>query len=343
MKDIKNLIRTANKIREASMQLQNERWLELLSCLSTFASKLKEVSLDSRKLSTSLTRNWFAAARRCGTRISRSFDDMTYSLQRAKQFLDRPYKKVPKLSSLVEELHQLQQEFGSVEFDNPENRISAVTNRIDLEETYLGPFEIRLHIDKLRNLYKDSPYYCIALDPHPAATSDDVTHPHVTNEKLCEGEGSAAIRAALEEGRLCDFFTMVRSILNTYNPDSAYISLNDWEGEPCYECGYVMNSENSYYCHFCDRIFCEECSTCCGSCDEIVCLGCAAKCEICEEQVCPRCTRTRCIECNSVCCESCIDDGLCPNCKEERIRDEEQEDREQNQSQAAGPEIKLAS
>ncbi len=41
------------------------------------------------------------------------------------------------------------------------------------------------------------------------------------------------IRTALEQGRLCDFFSLVRSILNTYSPDSPYVSLYDWCGVAC--------------------------------------------------------------------------------------------------------------
>ena len=33
------------------------------------------------------------------------------------------------------------------------------------------------------------------------------------------------------DGRLFDFFVIVRQVLNTYNPHSAYISLEDWDGD----------------------------------------------------------------------------------------------------------------
>ena len=62
-----------------------------------------------------------------------------------------------------------------------------------------GAFEIRLDW-RLSGLVHTA-YRVVALDPNPAAASDDVTHPHVQNEQLCEGEGRAAIRAALAECR----------------------------------------------------------------------------------------------------------------------------------------------
>jgi hypothetical protein len=341
MEDVKELVKTAIRVQQAFVKLRNARWLVLLNSLASLARYLKDLSLESKKLGISLTHNWFAAAQRCSTRISRSLDDLTYSLPGAKQLLSNRQKEVPKLSLLVAELEQLKQEFGNIDHDSEHNSISVVTEPITLDDVYLGPFKIELHLDKLKDLYQDSPHFCIALDPHPAATSEEVTHPHVSSEKLCEGEGAAAIRAALEEGRLCDFFTMIRSILNTYSPDSPYIALHDWDGEPCYDCGYVINSENSYYCGFCDHGYCEECSSYCRLCDETVCLGCAGQCPHCEEMVCPNCI-SRCAECDGLCCKECLEENLCPNCKQEMENEnEEQEDSDKDRTEAGSPEVKL--
>jgi hypothetical protein len=278
-------------------------------------------------------------------------NDIPYSVSRIKQLIEEPHKQSPKLSVLLDELNELQQEFGEMNFDNAENTISVVTEPIELEGIYLGPFKIQLELSRLSELYKSRIYHVIALEPNPAATDEAVTHPHVSNEQLCEGDATLAIRVALEQGRLSDFFTMVRSILNTYNPDSPYVSLYDWDGEPCYECGYVMSREDTYFCSFCDRDFCEECSTCCRGCDETVCLGCTGKCEICDEPVCSNCVR-RCAECGLLCCESCLDEDLCQDCKKEMENEnEEQENRikrtnestNKNQPEANNTEIKLAS
>lgn len=350
MEDIKNLIRTADRIQEALIKLQNSRYLELMRQLTNFAGQLQEITAKSRKMGTSLVHGWFSAAERCRKSVSRLFSDIQYSVSRIQPLAEKQQRETPKLSALVGELDALEQEFGNVELDTSENTISVITDPITLEDVYLGPFKIQLELNKLSELYQNTPYHVIALEPNPAATDDNVTHPHVSNETLCEGDGCTAIRSALEQGRLCDFFTMARSILNTYSPDSPYVSLDEWCGEPCYECGYVMSSDSSYYCSFCDRTFCEECTTCCHSCDETVCAGCAARCEICDEPVCPGCARIRCIECECVCCESCIDDGLCENCKEERENEDEERGKQvaekranQRTSGKSDNEIKLTS
>ena len=350
MKDKKKLIRMAGRIQEALWKLKGSRYLELMRQLTSFAGKLQEVTTESRKMGVSLANGWFTAAERCCKSVDRLLSDVSYYTSKIQQLTEAPQKKTPKLSVLVDELNQLMQEFGDIEFSNPDNIISVVTEPITLEDVYLGPFKIELQLSKLSDLYQNSPYYIIALEPNPSATDEAVTHPHVSNERLCEGDAYAAIRSALQEGRLSDFFTMARSILNTYNPDSPYVSLDDWDGEACYECGYVMSRDDSYYCSFCDRVFCDECTTYCRSCDESICLGCAAKCENCEEPVCPRCTRLRCIKCKIVCCESCIEDGLCPDCKEEMENEDEERGKQvtekranQSTSGKSDKEIKVAS
>ena len=82
----------------------------------------------------------------------------------------------------------------------------------------LGPFEIRLDWGSLSD---PNPYSVVALDPNSAASNDEVTHPHVKDEHLCEGEGHSAIRAALAECRLLDFFMLVSQVLHTYGQGSA--------------------------------------------------------------------------------------------------------------------------
>jgi hypothetical protein len=335
MEEVINIIRVANRVQDALISLRKHRYVELLNPLVTTADKIREIASESKRLTISLTHGWFHATDCCCNSINRLLDDISYNISRTKQLIDKPSEEIPSLSTIIEELKQLKQEFGGMEFDKAEDAISVETGPITLEDVYLGPFRIRLELKKLAELYKGNPYYCIALDPHPATTNEEVTHPHVSNDILCEGEGSAAISSALEQGRLCDFFLMVKGILNNYSPDSPYVSLDEWDGEPCYECGYIMNSENSYYCSFCDHGFCEECTTCCLCCDETVCAGCMQRCSYCEEAVCPNCM-TRCIECGSYCCKSCIENDVCPNCKEE-LENENEDQRNQINTNSGNP------
>jgi len=228
MNDIKNLARMANRIREGLMQLKQGRYVELNRQLMNLTGQLERLTTESWKMGTSVTRGWLSAAQRCCKNVNNLLGEVVYSLPRIRPLAEKPQKEIPKLQLLIDELDGLQKEFGDIEFEASNNTISVVTEPITLEDIYLGPFKIQLEINKLNQLYNSSPYLVIALEPNPAATDDTVTHPHVSGEKLCEGDGSVAIRTALEEGRICDFFTIVRSILNTYSPDSPYVSLDDW-------------------------------------------------------------------------------------------------------------------
>jgi len=327
MDDIKNTIKMANQIEDALLKLRNHCYVELLNQIGRAAEKLRELTETSKKLAVCLSHNWLSAAEVCGIHIVGLTKDVTYYLSQLEKLADKPTKPMPTLSVIVEELKQLRREFNGVEFDKTEGVVSVVTGPITLDDVYLGPFKIQLDLKKLPKLYVDVPYSCIALDPHPAATNEEVTHPHVSNDRLCEGEGTAAIRAALEGDRLCDFFMLVKGILNTYSPDSPYVRLEEWDGQACYECGYVTDSENTYYCDFCENIFCEECSTCCRSCDETVCLSCSTRCSHCDEHVCPNCIK-ECPECGSLCCSSCLEDNLCPKCLEELENENENRTRQ---------------
>ena len=351
MEDRKILIRVANRIQEALMKLKNSRYSELMRRLTSFAGQFQELTAESRKMGASLARGWFSAAEQCCSRTSKLLNDTSYSISQIKQLTEGPQKKTPKLSLLVDELGQVQEEFGNLDFDKAENAVSIVTEPITLDDVPLGPFRIQLELDKLSELYKDRPYRVIALNPNPPATDEEVTHPHVSGERLCEGDGCVAIRSALEQGRLSDFFTLVRSILNTYNPDSPYVSLDDWSGESCYDCGYVMSREDTYYCYYCEHDYCSQCSTYCHQCEETACLGCSSQCPHCEELVCKNCI-SKCTECEELCCESCLEDDHCPNCKEEMEKEnEEQECKITETNQDGGPsqsetskaEVKLAS
>jgi hypothetical protein len=117
----------------------------------------------------------------------------------------------PSTTDLYEELVAANDEFGDVHADDSE--LWVVTEPVILEGIRLGAFEIRLN---LRQLDSSAPYRIVALDPNPASSSDDTTHPHVSNEQLCSGEGRTSIASAIREGRLFDLFTVVDRVLHTY-------------------------------------------------------------------------------------------------------------------------------
>ena len=322
----------ANRIQEALTALKHVRYLDLTRQMASLTGQLQQLTGESNKMSTAVARGWLSAAQTCCEKVSRLLGEVEYCVPRIRPLAERPLKETPTLSTLIEELDALEEEFGEIEFDTAKNTISVITEPITLEDIYLGPFKVQLELNRLDHLYYNSPYRVIALEPHPAATNDSVTHPHVSDERLCEGDGYAAIRAAMEEGRICDFFALVRSILNTYSADSPYVSLDDWNGSPCYDCGRTMSSEDTYYCEHCEHDYCGECSTYCRRCEETVCLSCSGQCSHCGELLCRDCV-SACEGCGELFCEACLKDDLCPNCREEQENEDEREETTINKSE----------
>jgi len=192
---------------------------------------------------------------------------------------------------IAADLAALEDEFEKVELNLQEKKLSVVTSDIELEDTYLGSFRIVLHWEEIG---QGPCYDVIAEDPHPADANDDVTHPHVSGETLCEGEGSTAIRKAIAQGRLLDFFTLVKQILETYNPDSAYVSLSRWKGgQECYDCGGQTSADESWGCSRCGETVCDSCHSSCEACDETLCSGCSSSCQECRGVFCRGCLEFR--------------------------------------------------
>ena len=109
--------------------------------------------------------------------------------------------------------------------------------------------------------------------------------------------------------------------LLTYNPESPYVSLDDWFGTTCYECGYVMPPDEVRWCEICGHDYCGECAGYCHRCDETTCLGCLRTCPVCEEPTCISCM-TVCPDCGRDLCGLCLEETLCP-CHEEEETDDD--------------------
>jgi hypothetical protein len=239
----------------------------------------------------------------------------------------RPPQPTP-LREIVEDLAGLEQEFPDVEIDLRSNKLSVTSDDIELEGVYLGPFKIVLNWNSIGD-YR--PYEVIAIDPRPAGSDSGTTHPHVHDDALCEGEGRLPIQQALLEGRLFDFFLLVRQILNTYNAGSAYVALSQWNGVECRDCGYSTSDDESTDCSRCGSVTCYDCSRDCNECGRALCGDCRTDCPGCGNgDYCDGCLYT-CDDCGETMCRDCLVDGLCEDCDRasQENNDDEQSDQEQ--------------
>lgn len=296
---------------------------ELLEVLGTFQRR-------SELLTACICRGWMKGAVSLADRISLGLRDLPYRSSRLEQAIDAAKRPVPTVRQIFDDLRQTLCEFGGLRYSSEDDELVVTTEPIELQYTYLGPFEIRLHIAGLADMrYSGTVYRIVALDPRPAAGNQSVTHPHVSDQRLCEGEAGAAISSALQTGRICDFFQLIRAVLTTYNPSSPYVPLESWEGRSCGDCGYMVGEDDLCFCTSCEGDYCPECISYCRRCDERTCLVCLSRCDVCEDHVCPSCMTT-CPECGEQLCVNCRDELLCP-CLEER-NDHDETDQKDNET-----------
>jgi hypothetical protein len=225
-------------------------------------------------------------------------------------------------NEIFEDLLAVNDEFEELAYDLRLRRLTVTTEPIVLEGVYLGPFEIQLQWARLA--CSDAPAYRVfAKDPHPAESRDSITHPHVMDEVLCEGDGRHAIRQALVQGRLLDFFTLIAGILRTYNPESPFVELALWSGSTCSDCGAVVDEDESYSCQKCGQTVCGGCEAACCGCEDSCCSECITSCASCEDNYCRRCVKP-CDNCQERVCAGCLDKHeRCPKCHEEECSEDE--------------------
>lgn len=285
-----------------------------------YATALK----DARLLQTVVERGWIKAADEMRDRLRYTLRYLIAVLEPLRPAENEQSPKIPTLRDVYLELRAVEEDFGAIEHtddgDGDGPRISVTTDPIRLEGRNLGRFRIDLYLDDFKETSPLEWFRVEALDPDTAANDDDVPHPHVSQSRLCTGEAQHPITQALQDGRLSDFFTLVRSVLQTYNAGSSYVELADWDGRRCDDCGDGCSSDNVCWCEFCDHDFCEECIRCCGDCHCSGCRGCLERCAFSQNWVCKRCIKA-CTDCGDRGCESELEEGLCPDCV--RVREAE--------------------
>ena len=213
---------------------------------------------------------------------------------------------------IYQDLMALQQEFGALRIDFTKQELAFTTDDITFVDVDLGQFEIVLCWNEIR---EHGPYRVKALDSNSPPNDSAITHPHIRDDILCEGEGRSAIRRALQQGRLFDFFLLVRQIVENYNPSSAYAVIKDWNGVKCYDCGSTSSDDDVSCCRRCDHELCSDCGSCCESCQCFCCNECSSACSGCHESCCTTCSN-ECSECGECFCPKCLVDDQCQHCRE---------------------------
>lgn len=315
----------ANRIHQELQLFHRSRFNEVTRRVRQFIDIAERLRRADHLLAFSLDRGWPAAAGHMLERIAQELREVPFHGNDALRAIESAKPKLPSVQDILADLRQAEEEFGNFRHEQEGDLLVVTTEAIELQGHYLGEFDIQLRLGSIHELRNHrSTYRVIALDPHPSGRNDSVTHPHVSDECLCEGDAGAAIAAALSSGRICDFFQLVNSVLTTYNPHSPYVSLEDWDGEPCHDCGTVIDADNTFWCHSCEEDFCESCASYCRNCEETTCASCLQTCAACNESICPSCMTT-CDDCGRSICRSCRTDNQCPCVQEKENEDESTE------------------
>ena len=328
----KVLVRMAQEVRDQLLTRQACRSNMVLRHLDMLIDQWKEIQSGRRRLAVCAQRNWPAAGNQVARQTAATLRNVPYYFSQAQQALDSARAPIPSVRDIVEELRQVAEEFGQIVCDVKAQRICVTTGPIALEDVYLGPFEIQLYVRRIGKEMAQAAFDVVAQDPHPSSTNSSVTHPHVSDDRLCCGDASVPIQAALEAGRLGDFFCLVRSVLATYNPGSPYVPLENWNGRSCYDCGTTVPEDETYWCENCGNDFCESCCTSCAGCSETTCDGCLTECEACEDRFCRSCITT-CGACGRKICTTCLEDAQCPCIEEEEEPEDDQDTEEEPRPQ----------
>jgi hypothetical protein len=300
---LRNLLRVAHDIHEAFVGVASQpaavtipeyTWNELLR-LNRMAELARE-------------RRFSAAANEIGSQMIVTMQSLAERLRYAcAEYSLTQYRAtcVMSVHDVYRDLCSLQDEFDDVWIDGADRTITVRTEPIVLDELNLGPFDILLHWSQSR---RDSTYEVLAVNPVTCVQDDSVTHPHVRDNCLCSGDGKAPIARALQEGRLLEFFILVRQVLMTYSPASAYQQIREWfdEDETCSDCGCCLDEDSSYSCDRCGSATCGDCNDTGHVCDGMYCRQCTDACSECDEYVCGACSEEN-ADRNGRRCRDCIE------------------------------------
>lgn len=304
-----------------------------------FRGRWEAVQLAYRRCCLAATRGLSL----CLPELQRQLEQALRYLAELNSVLSSTYQPInpPELTlrHWLEEVTQLHDEFDSVTFVKNEGKIRVETSPITLRDIYLGPFaiDLRLKGETISILN----FEIVALDPQASSHDSEVTHPHVKEGELCAGDAKVPIRAALEAGRLVDAFLLIQSTLQTYNRQSAYVTLDKWFGVTCSDCSETVDPEYSYTCEGCRCTMCSQCISSCSSCSTSYCPSCIGGCADCKADCCSGCLeesesnqssycrqcRARCNKCGNLAGKEELDaeNQYCPECKEDDLEPEPSE------------------
>lgn len=315
--------RLANKILE-NFKPQNET--RMLRINHERISELTQELQQLTKLFTrAISKQWLASAVELKKRISYVTDSIE---GRAKDIgpdtkeIIAGLRNYPTQLNLIEDLKAVKEEFGNLLYDQEESCMVVFSKDITFDDVNLGSFELRIPINLI-----GSSTTVVARTPNYPVVDEETTHPHIQNNEMCLGNGRNQFYDAIQQGRVLDAFTTLNSILITYNLNSAYVEIENWninseDYTECNDCGDSTHVEETNTCEDCESCYCNHCIHGCDVCDGMKCEYCMNnKCSICKDKrLCKDCTH-ECQICDAIFCEECMsnstEEQTCANCQKD--------------------------
>ena len=225
--DPRRLLRLAHDIRTQLRYLKSVRHREVQRDLGLLLLRFEPLQQAGRALTACNARGWEVAAEHILAKVDRLVREIPQMTVMVRKAALTCYSPVPGLREVHQQLNQLADEFGRVEYDLEKEVLAVVTEPIELGKVSLGLFEIRLRIGSLAELDNNTPFDIVPLGPHPAGAKPSITRPCVCHEHLNASDAAAPIRAALAAGRICHFFVLVQSVLTRYDPGRPYVRFDE--------------------------------------------------------------------------------------------------------------------
>jgi hypothetical protein len=253
-------------------------------------------------------------------RLKAKWDDvlrqLTCAIRQVAHHKDQVPPDVRSLSDILQDLQQIRRDYGEFDYFSDEHMLAVTTPKITLQDLDLGRFRIEFNILSLGRRARKSFYEIRTLDLRCAASNGGVCHPHVLFGHLNAREFAEPIRNAKLSGCITDFFSLIVQALQTYDPSTAYVKIDDWHKAFYSQCHAELPESEHLFCEGCDEYCCQGCQVQCPDCGKRVCQDCQSVCHLCGGILCSHCIST-CALCGAGTCQKCLQAGLCPSCAAE--------------------------
>jgi len=219
--------------------------------------------------------------------------------------------RLPSIKFLMDEIYALYKTYPRSSITEDGEHISVVIGPFSIDNINFGEFKINIESKVVGAMFAQPTVE--ALTPNYPEGQSTNSHPHVSMDEICLGNGGGVFSNACFEGRLLDAIEIVSSVLSTLGGDP-YIQMEAWTGKQCMPCGRYCEKDYEFSeCEGCGSKMCERCLKKCCEYSKALCYNCKPRkfeCYRCGEIMCPDCVGV-CEMCERKFCMSCIGNHLC--------------------------------